>query len=91
MTSGRMSHRREQETDSHLANRLACAAHGHVNTNAQRFQDIGGAAVRTGRAVSMFGDARAGSRGHECRRRGNIEGAAGIAPRAAGVHQIFRV
>ena len=85
-----MSHRREQETDSHLANRLACAAHGHVNTNAERFQDIGGAAARTARAVAMFGDARACGRGHECRRRGNIESATGIATRAAGVHQIFR-
>ena len=82
---GGVGRRREQETDSYLADRSAGTHRRYVDADAERFQDVRGTGVGTDGAVAVFRYARARGGGNDRRGRGNVESAAIIAAGAAGV------
>src|SRR5271154_5058825 len=53
--------------------------------NAERFEDVGGAALRGDAAVAVFGDGGSGGGGDEGSGGGDVEGAGEIGAGAAGV------
>ena len=87
---GGVGGRREEKADAEFANGAPGLSQRQINANAQRFQNIGGAAARADGAIAMLGDMRACGSSDErgCRR--NIECAATVATGAAGVHHVRR-
>ena len=69
------------------ARQAATRADRQVDVHAQRFHDVGGAALRGHAAIAVLGDAHAGSGDDEGRCGRNIERAAGIAAGAAGIDE----
>ena len=86
-----MGSRSEQEPDAEVSNRASGFVQRQVNVYPEGFEHIGGTAKRADRTIAMFGNARAGRRGHNCGGRRNIEGAAGIAARPTGVDHVGRL
>jgi hypothetical protein len=78
-----------EEADADLFDGFGDAFRREFNFYAERFEHVGGAAARAGGAIAVFGDAHAGSGDDEGDRGGNVERAARVAARAAGVHDYF--
>ena len=85
-----MSCRGVQKTDADGANGLADLQTGQIDTDAQRFQHIGGAAPGASRAVAVLGDARSGSDCHDRGGGGNIECVEAVAAGSASVPGKYR-
>ena len=88
VASGGVSGGSEQKSEAQFANGVAAALERNVDADAEGFEHVGGAAARTGGAIAVLGDVRAGCRGDDGGRGGNIESVAAIAAGAAGVDQM---
>ena len=89
--SGRgVCNRSEEKAETNFANGAAGQRERQINVHAEGFQYIGGSAAGTRGAIAVLGHARACRGSNNRRRRGNIEGAAGIAAGATGVHHSSR-
>src|SRR5690606_21185325 len=64
---------------------------GQGDPDAGRFEQVSAAARARRLTVAVFGDVRAGGRGHERGRGGNVEELGTAAAGAAGVHQVRHV
>src|SRR6185437_4077235 len=84
---GRVHGGGEQKRDAHLLQAGGEAGRGERNVDAQRFHNVGGAALGSHAPVAVLGHAHAGAGHHQRGGGGNVEGTAGIAAGAAGVHQ----
>src|SRR5207248_3380533 len=78
---------REQEGDANLLQASGNAGRSKANVHAQRFHHVGGTAPGSDAAVAVLGDAHASASHHQRGGGGNVEGSAGIASCAAGIHQ----
>ena len=62
---GLMHGGRKEKADSDFVNRPADALGGQIDPHPELFEDIGGAAARTDRAIAVLGDAYSGAGDHE--------------------------
>ncbi len=87
---GRVDCGRKQKPDAHLFDGRACSFGGLLDRHAERFEHIGGAALRTDRTVAVLGHRHTGAGHHERGGRRNVERSCRIPARATSVHQPLR-
>ncbi len=85
---GAVMARREQETDADAIDAGADLVGRQFEIDAGGFQYVGTAAGAGDGAVAVLGDAAAGGRDDEGRRRGYVERVGAVAAGAAGIDQV---
>ena len=83
----RVDVRREEKPDAHFADGARRIGRRKRDPDAQRFQQVGAAALARDRPVAVLGHVHAGARHHERRHGRNVECARAVAARAAGIEQ----
>ena len=87
MAHGGVNRRREKKAHADFFDGAARGFGRQIHANAERFENIRGAAVGADRAIAVFCDAHACACHYESRSGRNIECAARVAAGAAGVDQ----
>ena len=79
---------RKEKADAEFADGAPGLLQRQVDANAQRFQNVGGAAARADGTIAVLGDMRTSGGGNESRSGGDVERAGTVAARAASIEHV---
>ena len=79
---------RKEEAEAELVDRALDSARGKLEVEAERLKNVRRPGPGRDRAVAVLGNSRAGGRGNERRRRGDVERAGAVAARSSRVDEV---